>query len=249
MALKCLYDDLRGYNVVIFVGQPGAGKTTLALNLVAYALHRDGKCADWDACRSEAARRLFLGASLEELAEFLLSIVETKTHDYVILDDAALGFWDVAHPAAWARLMDVIKIARNAIATRMLIFTTTSRQFLSKRIVSMARVYYVYRTRALVESAGACLRPATDERIAQWMDVQVVKHVAAMLVSSFTTHYSRAEVGLFARVAALVPVDDQYAMPHDVETVHMSMRRERAARALRDIIAIIHKKESEREEQ
>ena len=239
--MKCLYDDLRGYNVVVLVGAPGAGKTTLALNLVACALQHEGKCADWDHCRREAAKRLFLGSSVEELAEFLLSIVESKTHDYVILDDAALGFWDVSHPVAWARLMDVIKIARNAIATKMLIFTTTSRQFLSKRVVSMARVYYVYRTRALVEDAGACYRPA-DGEAGQVMDVQVVKHVSAMLVSAFTTKYTKAAVGLYARVVDIIPVSQKYAMPADIETFHISARKERAIKALRDVLTVMHKK-------
>ena len=244
--MKCLYNDLRGYSVIVFVGAPGAGKTTLALNLVAYALQQEGKCTDWDECRRAAARRLFLGSSVEELAEFLLSIVESKTHDYVILDDAALGFWDVSHPVAWARLMDVIKIARNAIATKMLIFTTTSRQFLSKRVVSMARVYYVYRTRALVEDAGACYRPAFDDT-GQMIDVQVVKHVSAMLVSAFSTKYTRAEVGLYARVVDIIPVSQKYAMPGDVETFHIFTRKERAVKALRDVITIMHKKREEGE--
>lgn len=248
MTLKCLYEDIGGFNVVVFVGPPGTGKSTLALNLVAYALHRDGKCADWDSCRYEAAKRLFLGSSVAELAEFLLSIIETNAHDYVILDDAALGFWDVSHPTAWARLMDVIKIARNAIATKMLIFTTTSRQFLSKRVVSMARVYYVTRDKVFAENAGACWRPAQDPYESRLIDAQIVSHISSTLRIKLTTSYSRVDAGLYARVAAVVPLSKEYAMPHAIEASHIAARKERAAKALRDVIAIIHKKEGEREE-
>jgi hypothetical protein len=63
----------------------------------------------------------------------------------LIIDDAAVGFHDFADPLVWAKFVDIIKTARNAVATRGIIFTTVSLKFLALRVRHAANVYYVKR--------------------------------------------------------------------------------------------------------
>lgn len=77
------------YTVYIFVGRPGAGKTTAALHLVAYDLWRRGAVGDYREALREAGKRLFLGRDLEELFEYILQHADNPATDWLIIDDAA----------------------------------------------------------------------------------------------------------------------------------------------------------------
>ncbi|MEM0479773.1 MAG: ATP-binding protein, partial [Pyrobaculum sp.] len=243
--MECLYRDaLDTYSIIIFVGQPGVGKTTLALRLVAYALWKNGKCGDKQTdCLEAAARRLFLGENFKELIEYLISLIDSGMGDYVIVDDAALGYWDIAHPKAWSLLMDALKIARNSIATRALIFTTTSTRFLSKRVLSMARVYYVKRAqmRNKFDPVSGCI---DFEEMEKPRLAIVVKHVTYALAAPNSPNYTPASIGVYAKTVAAVPVDKSYAMPKEIETAHMEARRRRARASLEEILKILEAKKN-----
>jgi len=156
-----------GYSVYVFVGKPGMGKTTAALHLVAYDLVRRGIVSDYGEALREAGKALFLGRDLEELFEYIRNHVDNPEADWLIIDDAAVGFHDFADPVVWALFVDIIKTARNSVAYRGVIFTTTSLRYLSARIVHSANVYYVKKDRLKVMTYSApagCLPRGEQKR-------------------------------------------------------------------------------------
>jgi hypothetical protein len=96
--MSCVWfsrDVYRDFSVIVLLGAPGVGKTTTALHIVAYDLYRRRKAATYEEAFEKAAEALFLGADAVELVEFLLSNVDSATRDWLIVDDAAIGFFDI----------------------------------------------------------------------------------------------------------------------------------------------------------
>ena len=230
------------YGVYIFVGRPGMGKTTAALHVVAYDLWRRGVVGDYHSALREAGRRLFLGRDLEELFEYIRNHVDNPETDWLIIDDAAVGFHDMADPVVWAKFVDIIKTARNAVAVRGVIFTTVSRRFLSLRITHAANVYYVKRDDLYVathKAPGGCIISEAQ---------QPSKYVAIVEVESALTgnihyaHWNKAELVTRWRLVGAIPVSPEFAMPPAVEESHIHARRERVRRAAEEALERIRRR-------
>jgi len=233
-----------GYNILVLLGAPGAGKTTAALHIVAYDLLRRGAAKDYQEALEEAGRRLYLGTTTEELVKYLLARArgEGGGGDWLIIDDAALGFLDVESTHAWAAIMDALKVARQSIAERGVILTTTARSFVAKRLVNTAKLIYVSRRRAsynTVEApAGGC-RAVEGEAEREYV---VLKEIEWMVRSQDTLYPSEARLGIYSRVVGLIPVADRFAMPAPVEEAHMEARRRRVEAQLRRALALLRER-------
>ncbi len=231
-----------GYNVYIFVGRPGMGKTTAALHLVAYDLWRRNVVGDYREALREAGKRLFLGRDLEELFEYILQHVDDPATDWLVIDDAAVGFHDFADPVVWAKFVDIVKTARNAVAKRGVIFTTTSVMYLSTRIRHSAHVYYVKREMLRVRTyavANRCEISASDETSLYTAIVEVETTLEGLI------HYQewhRAELVTRWRLAGAIPVAEEFAMPPEVEEVHIRARKERVRRAAEEALERIRRR-------
>ena len=230
------------YNVYIFVGRPGMGKTTAALHLVAYDLWRRGVVGDYHEAMREAGKRLFLGRDLEELFEYIIAHVDNPMADWLIIDDAAVGFHDFADPLVWAKFMDIVKTARNAVAMRGLIFTTVSRKFLTLRIIHAANVYYVKRDKLYLktyEAMGECNPIQSNEPSLYTAIVEVETTIEGNI------HYAqwhKAELATRWRLAGAIPVSPEFAMPAEIEEVHIRTRKERVRRAAEEALDRIRRK-------
>ena len=230
------------YNVYIFVGRPGAGKTTAALHLVAYDLWRRGIVGNYSDALREAGKRLFLGRNLEELFGYILQHVDNPATDWLIIDDAAVGFHDFADPLVWSKFADIIKTARDSIAHRGVIFTTTSIKYLSTRIRHSAYVYYVKRERLYVETyrlSNQCRINKSDVSSLYTAIVEVDTTMEGLI------HYEdwhRAELVTRWRLAGAIPVSEEFAMPPEVEGVHIRTRKERVRRAAEEALERIRRR-------
>ncbi len=236
------------YSIYIFVGRPGMGKTTAALHLVAYDLLRRGVVSDYREALREAGRRLFLGRDIEELFEYIRSHVDNPEDDWLIIDDAAVGFHDFADPLVWSKFVDIIKTARNAVVRRGIIFTTTSVKYLSTRVRHSANIYYVKRAHLNIktyEAAGGCTVLESETPALYTAVVEVETTLEGHL------HYARwnkAELVTRWRLAAAIPVTHEFAMPAEIEEAHIRARKERVRRAAEEALERIRRKRREAEE-
>ena len=224
------------YAVYVFVGRPGMGKTTAALHLVAYDLWRRGAVHDYREALREAGKRLFLGRDLEELFEYIRGHIDNPETDWLIIDDAAVGFHDMADPVVWAKFVDIIKTARNAVAVRGLIFTTVSRRFLSLRITHAANVYYVKRDELYIathKAPGGCIISESQQPSKY---VAIVELEDALIGNIHFAHWNRVNEETRWRLAGAIPVSPEFAMPAEVEEVHIRTRKERVRRAAEEAL-------------
>ena len=242
---------LNGYSVIVLLGEPGAGKTTAALHLVAYDLVLRGAVKAYEDAVVEASARLFLGATTEELVEFLKAQVRRKRarRDWIIIDDAALGFLDVESTHAWSAIMDALKVARMSLAERGVIITATARGFVAKRLASMAKVVYVAKRKAaystLQTPTGACLASeATEPR-----EYVVLKRIEWMVRSQDTLYPSEARLGIYSYIAGLIPVGQRFAMPREVEIAHVEARRRRVEAQLEKALELLRKKKAKKSDE
>ncbi len=236
------------FKIYVLVGEPGAGKTTAALHLVAHDLLRRGLARDYGEALRKAAERLQLSRSLEELLEHIKQYLLSRDRDWLIIDDAAIDYHYVADPAVWSRLMDVFKIARGTVAHRGIIFTTAALEFLSARLRHAADVYYVkradlnYTTRFI---DGGCHIFESDEAE---RSVAVVKVKAALVGAIHYRRWHRVRKASRWRLAALIPVSREFAMPPDVEELHIESRIARAANAIDDALERLRRRRAKEEE-
>jgi RecA/RadA recombinase len=242
---------LNGYSVITLLGEPGAGKTTAALHIVAYDLVRRGVVKTYEEAVVEASSRLFLGATTEELVEFLRSQVrqKRKRRDWIIIDDAALGFLDIESTHAWSAIMDALKVARMSLAERGVIITATAKGFVAKRLAAMAKVVYVSKRKAAYNTvptpAGACLVSESNEP----REFVVLKRIEWMVRSQDTLYPSEAKLGIYSYIVGLIPVDQRFAMPREVEEAHVEARRRRVEAQLEKALELIRKKKSKKSDQ
>jgi hypothetical protein len=194
---------------------------------------------DYQEALEEAGRRLYLGTTTEELVNYLLSRVRSEGRgDWLIIDDAALGFLDIESSHAWASIMDALKVARQSIAERGIILTTTARSFVAKRLVNTAKLIYVSRRRVAfntIESPGGC-RVVEDDVPREYV---ALKEIEWMVRSQDTLYPSEARLGIFSRIVGLIPVSDHFAMPSAVEEAHIEARRRRVEAQLRRALALL----------
>jgi len=235
------------FRIYILVGEPGAGKTTAALHLVAYDLLRRGDVSSYREALREAAKRLQLSRSLEELLEYVKQFILTRDRDWLIIDDAAIDYHYVADPAVWSRVMDVFKIARATVAQRGIVFTTASLEFLSARVRHAAHVYYVKRdemkyTTRLIDDDCHVFETDESERF-----VAVVRLKSALVGTIDHRRWHRVRRSVRWRLAALVPVSHEFAMPPDVEEAHIENRIARAVSAIDEAIERIRRKRRQKE--
>jgi len=236
------------YGVYILVGRPGMGKTTAALHMVAYDLWRRGVVSDYHAALREAGKRLFLGRDLEELFEYIRVHVDNPETDWLIIDDAAVGFHDMADPVVWAKFVDIIKTARNAVAARGLIFTTVSRKFLSLRITHAANVYYVKRDDLYVathKAPGGCIISESHQPSKY---VAIVEVETTLIGNIHFAHWNRVDEETRWRLVGAIPVAPEFAMPPEVEEVHIRARKERVRRAAEEALDRLRARRNRREE-
>jgi hypothetical protein len=237
------------YNVYILVGRPGAGKTTAALHIVAYDLWRRGVVRDYGAALREAGRRLFLGRDLEELFEYVLLHADSPETDWLIIDDAAVGFHDFADPMLWAKFVDIIKTARNAIATRGIIFTTVSLKFLSMRIRHAANIYYVKRDDLYVathRTPHGCM-VAESQQPSRY--VAIVEVETALVGNIHFARWNRTDMETRWRLVGAIPVTPEFAIPAEIEEIHIRARGERVKRAAVEALERIRRKKKKNSEE
>jgi RecA/RadA recombinase len=241
---------LNGYSVIVLLGEPGAGKTTAALHIVSHALMRRGVVKTYEDAVVEASKRLFLGASTEELVEFLKAQVrqKKKRRDWIIIDDAALGFLDVESTHAWSAIMDSLKVARGALAEEGVIITATARGFVAKRLAAMAKVVYVSKRDDVTLNtyqtpAGGCI--AGEDRVGR--KYVVLKRIEWMVRSKDTLYPSEAKLGIFSYIVGLIPVDRRFAMPAPVEEAHLEARQRRVEAQLEKALELLRRKKKAQE--
>ena len=232
------------YRVYVFAGRPGVGKTTAALHLVAYDLWRRSIAEDYREALREAGRRLFLGRDLEELFVYILEHVDEPDADWVVIDDAAVGFHDFADPLVWAKFMDIVKTARNSIARRGVIITTTSLNYLSARIRHSAHIYYLKQEDlsnvTYVDGSGECVIEDVKGVTNKFVTIVEMEFTFTGLIHHATWHETKP-VSRW-RLAGAIPVSQEFAMPLEVEEVHIRARKERVRRAAEEALDRIRRK-------
>jgi len=236
------------YSVYIFVGRPGMGKTTAALHLVAYDLWQRGVVGDYGEALRVAGKRLFMGRDLGELFEYILAHVDNPATDWLIVDDAAVGFHDFADPVVWSRFVDIIKTARNAVAERGIIFTTTSLKYLSTRVRHSAHVYYVKRDSLYVathKTPHGCIISEAQQPL-RYVAIVEVETVLEGLIHY--AHWNKAELVTRWRLVGAIPVSPEFAMPAEIEAVHIRTRKERVKKAAEEALERLRSRRSKQEE-
>jgi RecA/RadA recombinase len=232
------------YRVYVFAGRPGVGKTTAALHLVAYDLWKRGVVEDYREALRGAGRRLFLGRDLEELFVYILEHVDEPDTDWVVIDDAAVGFHDFADPLVWAKFMDIVKTARNSIARRGVIITTTSLNYLSARIRHSAHIYYVKQEDlanvTYVDGNGECKIDDVKGTTNKFVTIVEMEFTFTGLIHHKTWHETRP-ISRW-RLAGAIPVSEEFAMPPEVEGVHIRTRKERVRRAAEEALERIRRR-------
>jgi len=230
------------YRIYVFVGRPGVGKTTAALHLVAYDLLKRGLAGDYREALREAGKRLFLGRDVEELFEYILQHVNEPDADWLVIDDAAVGFHDFPDPVVWAKFVDIIKTARGSIARRGVVFTTTSLSYLSEGIRHGAHIYYVKQMLipyATYQNGSDCV----VEKVS--VKNKFVSVIEVELTLDGDLHHEYWHEVRFAnrgRFASLIPVSPEFAMPAEVEEVHIRTRNERVERAAKESLERIRRR-------
>ena len=220
---KCAWfrglDD--GYGVHVFIGEPGVEKTA-ALHLVAYDLWRRGVVDDYRGALREAAKRLCT-ASAEDLFMLITERVEAPA-DWLIIDDATL--YDVARKRAWADFIEIIMLSRDVVATRGIVLVAPSQRFLSRRLRLFASVYRVERAQLPYATAlahGGCSlvkTPQPQEAVAVF---EVSKEPEELHHTRWTEEPRRER----RRLAGLIPLSPEFAMPSEVEEMHIKIRKRR----------------------
>jgi len=207
---KCVWfgglDD--GYGVHVFIGEPGVGKTTAALHLVAYDLWRRGVVEDYREALREAAKRL-CAASAEDLFMLITERVETPA-DWLIIDDAAL--YDVARKRAWADFIEIIMLSRDVVAARGIVLIAPSQRFLSRRLRLLASVYRVERAKLPYTTAlarGGCSLVKTP----QLQGAVAVFKVSREHEELHHTRWTKMPRRERLRLAGLIPLSPEFAMP------------------------------------
>ena len=230
------------YSIYIFVGRPGAGKTTAALHLVAYDLWKSGAVGDYREALKEAGKALFLGRDIEALFLYILSHVDNPAADWLIIDDAAVGFHDFADPLVWSKFVDIIKTARNSVARRGVVFTTTSVKYLSTRIRHSANIYYVKRAPLYIKtysSPNSCIIAESNEPSPHTAVVEVDTTLEGNI---HFARWNKAELVTRWRLAAAIPISPEFAMPPEVEERHIRARKERVRRAAEEALERIRRR-------
>jgi len=214
-----------GYRVYAFIGKPGVGKTTAALHLVAYDLWRRGLTSSYSEALREAVKRLYMGLSAEDLFMFIKERTEAPA-DWLIIDDAAVTFHDFADPYVWANFIEIIRLSRGAVATRGVVFTNPSLRYLSRRLRLFASVYRVERARlpyTTVSAPGGCSlvkTPQPQEAVAVF---EVSREPGELHHTRWTEEPRRER----RRLAGLIPLSPEFAMPSEVEEMHIKIRKRR----------------------
>jgi len=236
------------YAVYVFVGRPGMGKTTAALHLVAYDLWHRGIVDDYREALREAGKRLFLGRNLEELFEYILQHADNPATDWLIIDDAAVGFHDFADPLVWSKFVDIVKTARNSIATRGVIFTTTSIKYLSARVRHSAHVYYVKRGSLNVKTYALSNRCEISMGDFKSLYTAIVEVETTLEGIIHHQEWHKAELATRWRLAGAIPVSPEFAMPVEVEELHVKTRKERVKRAAEEALERLRRRRNRQEE-
>jgi len=234
------------YRVYVFAGRPGVGKTTAALHLVAYDLWRRGVAGDYQEALRGAGKRLFLGRDLEELFMYILEHVDEPGADWVVIDDAAVGFHDFADPLVWAKFMDIIKTARNSVARRGVVITTTSLNYLSARIRHSAHIYYVKQEELAnvtrIDGNGECVIEGTSVKN-KFVAIVEMEFTFTGLIHHEQWHETKP-VSRW-RLAGAIPVSEEFAMPAEIEEVHIRARKERVRRAAEEALERIRRRKND----
>ena len=211
-----------GFRVYAFIGKPGVGKTTAALHLVACDLWKRGLTSSYREALREAAKRLYAGFGAEDLFMF---VKERAPTDWLIIDDAAVTFHDFADPYVWTDFIEIIRLSRDAVATRGIVFTAPSLRYLSRRLWLLVSVYRVERAKLHYTTAytpGGCRlvkTPQPQEAVAVF---EVSKEPEELRIS--WTEEPRRER---RRLAGLIPLSPEFAMPPEVEEMHITIRKRR----------------------
>ncbi|MGC9052092.1 hypothetical protein, partial [Pyrobaculum sp.] len=202
--------------------------------------------------QERAAQFLYLHESPETLVAELLKIAETGGRDYIIIDDAAIGFFDLG-PKVWSALMDAVKVARESLVKGWLIFTTTNTHFISRRVTASAKLVHLVRRRevSLAPHRSGCLYILDDyTRGALYTDeaVEAVELIHSVrYVSSPQWHV--AHPAMMSRTLTAVPRAPDLAMPTAVEKAHLEARRRRVAARLQEVLEFLHSRREEEGEE
>jgi hypothetical protein len=207
---------LDSYGLYVLYGEPGEGKTTAAAHLVAYDLAKRLRLPYAKAFR-EALNRIYMGSGFWDVLRYLRDMVNSgRPRDWLILDDAALGFHDLPR-VVWASLMDILKTARGSLVTRGIVFTTTSRRYISRRILDVACVLYVKRE----------------------ADAVNLYKVSSVIAFNRLVEKSRAHPELVVEKAMSIPISQEYALPKDFEEKHMEERGKRIETLLGSLVEML----------
>jgi len=138
--------------------------------------------------------------------------------------------------------MDVFKIARGTVAQRGIVFTTAALEFLSLRIRHAASVYYVKRadlqyTTRLLDGGCEIFETGEAERF-----VAVVRIASSLTGTIDYKRWHRVRKVARWRLAALIPVSHDFAMPPELEEVHIERRIARAVNAIDDALERLRRK-------